>query len=146
MEQEDEEEEEADEVDEAGEAEAGMANTLPLLLTGLWLPSRGFPATEQAGKEDPAANPAAANINPDTLLALALFPLPCWPDPPPLPLPPLPLDLLFSLPAALLELNPLIIFKSLGDEKQENELLDRADLLSTGLADPPAKSIAEPLE
>ena len=50
------EEEEADEVDEAGEADAGIANALPLLLlTGLWLPSRGFPATEQAGKEDPAA-------------------------------------------------------------------------------------------
>ena len=73
------EEEEADEVDEAGEADAGIANALPLLLlTGLWLPSRGFPATEQAGKEDPAANPAAANINPETLLALALLlPLPC---------------------------------------------------------------------
>jgi hypothetical protein len=77
------EEEEADEVDEAGEADAGIANALPLLLlllllTGLWLPSRGFPATEQAGKEDPAANPAAANISPETLLALApLPPLPC---------------------------------------------------------------------
>ncbi len=127
------EEEEADEVDEAGEADAGMANTFPLLLTGLWLPSRGFPATEQAGKEDPAANPAAANINPETLLALLL---PCWP-PEPLP------ALLFS--PALLELNPLIIFRSLGDEKQEKEL-DRADLLSTGLADPPAKSMATAAE
>ena len=75
----DQEEEEADEVDEAGEADAGIANALPLLLlTGLWLPSRGFPATEQAGKEDPVANPAAANINPETLLALALLLLlPC---------------------------------------------------------------------
>jgi hypothetical protein len=52
------------------------------------------------------------------------------------------LDLWFSPLVALLELlNPLIIFKSLGDEKQENEL-EREDLLSTGLADPPARSMA----
>ena len=118
------EEEEADEVDEAGEADAGMANAL-LLTDGLWLPSRGFPATEQAGNEDPAANPAAANISPETLLEVLPL-LDFW---------------LLSPLAALLELNPLIIFKSLGEEKQEKEL-DRADLLSTGLAEPPAKSIA----
>jgi hypothetical protein len=52
------------------------------------------------------------------------------------------LDLWFSPLVALLELlTPLIIFKSLGDEKQENEL-EREDLLSTGLADPPARSMA----
>lgn len=52
------------------------------------------------------------------------------------------LDLWFSPLVALLELlNPLIIFKSLGDEKQENEL-EREDLLSTGLAEPPARSMA----
>ena len=46
------------------------------------------------------------------------------------------LDLWFSPLVALLELlNPLIIFKSLGDEKQEKEL-EREDLLSTGLAEP----------